>query len=70
MDEHQNNTALAAIDATAFPGTPGANGEGAFWSSTPMTKFAQRDESLTVNFLDGFGDFAPTSSTQFVRCVR
>jgi len=60
-----------AIDPIAFPSTPAVNpGDGLFWSSTPFVKFAQRDQSFTVDFFDGIGQTVTTSSLGFVRCVR
>jgi uncharacterized protein DUF1566 len=60
-----------AIDPTAFPGAPGLiPGETLFWSSTPFTKFSQRDQSFAVDFWDGSGTTVGTSTQEFVRCVR
>lgn len=54
-----------AIDATAFPETPGA----VFWTSSPKVSLSM-SEVWTVDFNNGATDSADAATAHRVRCVR
>jgi len=57
-----------AIDATAFPSTPG----GYFWSSSAYVGAGGAGDAWYVDFMTGLSSHSPTGSTASyrVRCVR